>query len=108
MRLVRRGLTWRSSTLSTCLSAAKAMAVSQSLDHGRAEAAKKARASRLKILSPMGLSSRLPMGRQLEREAQSIVLRPGAVQILVEGKAIGRAGARSARCSRAGVVRARG
>ena len=44
-----------------------AMAASHSFDHGRAEAAKKARASRPKILSPMGLSSRLPVGRQPDR-----------------------------------------
>ena len=35
------------------------MAVSHSFDHGSGDAAKNAMASRPKILSPMGLSSRL-------------------------------------------------
>ena len=48
----------------TCLSAAIAIAASQTFDHGSGEAAKNAIDSRPKILSPIGLSSRLPLGRQ--------------------------------------------
>ena len=38
---------------------------SQTFDHGSGEAAKKAIDSRPKILSPIGLSRRLPLGRQI-------------------------------------------
>ena len=46
-----------------CLRVATAMAVSHTFDHGSDDAAKKARASLPKILSPIGLSRRLPVGR---------------------------------------------
>jgi hypothetical protein len=46
------------------------MAVSHSFDHGSDEAAKKASASFPKILSPIGLSRRLPVGRHAARPAR--------------------------------------
>ena len=55
-----------------CLSVASAIAVSHSFDHGSGDAAKKARASLPKILSPIGLSSRLPV-RQARRPPVSLV-----------------------------------
>ena len=57
---------------STCFSAASAIAVSQTFDHGSGDAAKNAIDSRLKILSPIGLSSRLPL-RQADRLALALV-----------------------------------
>src|SRR5678815_43900 len=44
-----------------------AIAVNHSLDHGSGDAAKNARASAPKILSPIGLSRRLPAGKQAAR-----------------------------------------
>ncbi len=41
------------------------MAVSHTFDHGSGDAAKNAMDSRLKILSPIGLSSKLPIGKQV-------------------------------------------
>ena len=46
------------------------MALSQTFDHGNGEAEKKAMASRPKILSPIGLSSKLPLGRQVARASR--------------------------------------
>jgi hypothetical protein len=43
------------------------MAASQTFAQGSGEVAKNAIVSRLKILSPIGLSSRLPLGRQVAR-----------------------------------------
>ena len=63
----RRGPTRRPSIAPACFSAAIAIAVSQTFDHGSGEVAKNAIDSRLKILSPIGLSSRLPLGRQVAR-----------------------------------------
>jgi hypothetical protein len=62
-----RGFTLSSFTSPRCFSVAAAIAVSQSFDHGRVDSAKKARASLLKILSPIGLSRRLVVGRQTDR-----------------------------------------
>ena len=67
-----RRSTFRPSTAPTCFSVASAIAVSQTFDHGSGDAAKKAIASRLKILSPIGLSSRLPRG-QADRPALALV-----------------------------------
>ena len=49
---------------SKCFSAAIAIADSQTFDHGSGDAANRAIDSRPKILSPIGLSRRLPFGRQ--------------------------------------------
>ena len=65
IRPFSRAFTFSPSVAPTCLSAAIAIAVSQTFDHGSGDAAKKAIASRPKILSPIGLSSRLPLGRQI-------------------------------------------
>ena len=48
-----------------CLSAVTAMAASHTFDHGNGDAEKNAIDSRLKILSPIGLSSRLPLGKHI-------------------------------------------
>ena len=67
IRPVSFALNRRPSACPRCLSVAAAIAVSQSLDQGKDDAAKKASASRLKILSPIGLSRRLPVGRHAAR-----------------------------------------
>ena len=58
------GLTLRPSICLSRFRIATAIAVSHNLGHGSDDAAKKARASLPKILSPIGLSRRLPAGRQ--------------------------------------------
>ena len=67
-----RAPTLRSSRASKCFSAAIAIADSQTFDHGSGDAANRAIASRPKILSPIGLSSRLPL-RQADRLALALV-----------------------------------
>jgi uncharacterized protein (TIGR03790 family) len=64
IRLPRRASTLRSSRASKCFRVASAIADSHTFDHGSGEAENRATDSRPKILSPIGLSSRLPCGRQ--------------------------------------------
>jgi hypothetical protein len=52
------------------LSTVAEIAVSQSFDHGSVDAAKNVSASLPKILSPIGLSSRLPMGKHAARASR--------------------------------------
>ena len=66
----RAGPTFRSRSASVCFSVASAMAVSQIFDHGSGETTKNASNSRLKILSPIGLSSRTPTGRHDARPSR--------------------------------------
>ena len=49
---------------------AERMAVSQIFDQGSGDTTKKARSSRLKILSPIGLSRRAPAGRHTARPSR--------------------------------------